>query len=255
MGWPMPDFRRFSRIPSFAGVLILAAGLWLLPLQSAQAGLITYDFSGTVSLFLDNGGYFGGNIAVGDAVTGSVFFSDAATDSDPSQNRGVYLPAPPDYGIVMVFHGAGGTMTWATGSSAYTTQVFVHDDYFGMDQFFTQQYQTGTDCGPAPVDGSTCLMTFELRDETPPLDLLSSDALPLSLDVAKAQAFAGGFLLSYKQIYDPATGSSQQFDDYWILFRLDSVGGPAGNVPQPATLALFGAGLAGLGALCRRRRA
>ena len=221
---------------------------------AADAGVISQTYSGTVTAYFDSAGYFGGNVAVGDTVTGSVVYPDSGTDFDPSPNRAVYAPTPPDFGIVMQVHGAGGTLVWATGPSAFTTQIFVHDDYFGMDQFYMQQYQSYTDCGPAPVSGSTCLMTFELRDETPPLDLLSSDALPATLDVAKAQAFAGSFLLSYKQFYNPETQSSQEQDDYWILFSLQSVGGPAASIAEPSTLALSCCGFGAWLALRRRRQ-
>jgi hypothetical protein len=82
-----------------------------------------------------------------------------------------------------------------------------------------------------------------------------------------AATFASGYVVDQDFVYDPIgnrTIFTVETDDYILTSPPDSginpaisfalLGGPVGEVPEPATLALFGAGLAGAVALGRRKR-
>jgi PEP-CTERM motif len=199
--------------------------LCLLP-AATQASSITLKFEGTVTGVQDPFGLVGARVTRGDPVHGSIRYDTATPDFYPTDpTRGTYFS--PGWLRINInglgFHSSG-----------------VQVDVLNMFQPNTNLFQALVCCSagefgnPTEWPGSLPLFPFYrmllfLAETMPPYSLLSSDALPVSLDLAAADLIVG----------DVTSGTSDT-TMYQIQFGLTGLE----PIPEPGTLALVGAGLA-----------
>jgi hypothetical protein len=202
--------------------------LCLLP-RAIQASPIQLNFGGTVNGVEDPFGLIGSLVAIGDPILASVRYDTATTDLYPDDpTRGTYL--------------SPGWLTLDINGLAFEHRAGVQVDVFHHGPGNQEFFQALVCCGAVGGFGSPTawpdslplfshyLMLLSIGQTALPYTLLSSDALPPSLDLALAD-FARG---------EVSSGTADR-KMYGIHFQLTSVPEP---VPEPGTLALFSAGLA-----------
>ena len=200
---------------------------------AAHAGLITFGFTGTVSQdpLLDPDDPFGGSIAAGTPFTATYIFESTTPDGDAAPNGGSYTSSP-------------GSLSLTIGGNLFVASDFLNigvgNDFAGSDLYTVFAQNTS---GADPFDVS---ITLQDTDGT---------ALGGAGLLTNAPAFAA-FELASLFLDGQVSGNQVQIDG--VLTSLTCLtgcvlgGGTGARVPEPATLALLGAGL-GAVALCRRR--
>jgi hypothetical protein len=205
-----------------AGLILCAA------VPAADASQITFSFAGSVSQdpLLDPADPFAGAIAAGTLFSGSYTFESTTIDGDASLNGGSYTSA-------------GGTLSLSVGGNPFVATDFLNigvGNDFGGSDFYTLFAQNTT--GADPFDLS---LTLQDLDGT----IFGSAGLPSVPPTLSrfevATLFFNGLV----------SGNQVQIDGQ--LTSLTCTNGCAATVPEPATLALLGAG-SFLVAACRVRR-
>lgn len=204
--------------------------------SQAEAAPLQINFSGSIGAgsFLDPTGQF----SQGDSISGFWVLDTATVDTDPDPTRGSYAQ---------------------TGSPVF--QINIGSNVF-TDDAMTIQILDNHTLGIGTIDaydvlggggatsniaGFTALgMQITLRDTQAPLDALTSDALP---SFAPDPAMFDQFGQAQGQIFGTFNGSQ-----FFMNLQISQTS-IAGAIPEPATLALFGFGLIGLGFVRRRRLA
>jgi hypothetical protein len=199
----------------FIFCLIFILSLMFFRVPNTLAAVITYDFTGSTS-------FYGGS-----SVSGSFGYDTDAEDQFVSTGTGRYLT-----GFL------NGTITGGT----YDGWVFNYSSGIATGDLFVQiAYPLGNRYAFGfnewiDYSSNSYFSRFLLIDETVPL-ARTDDLLPLDLNLAD---------------YDSAelwVGLSTGGNAY---FNITSITKRSASVPEPSTLILLGAGLAGVGLLRRR---
>jgi len=148
---------RVVQIFLILGVLLCWSGL-------AQAQLITIAISGHVTSVSDFSSQLGGQIHIGDAITGTYTYDSATPDSDPSGNGDYWHYSSPT-GISLNIRG----INFRTDPINVNFLVEVGNSYYLLRSYHNLPLSNGT-----PVQH----ISWQLTDPTG--SGLSSDALPLA---------------------------------------------------------------------------
>jgi hypothetical protein len=211
---------RFRTLGSFA-----SASVMLLLAQTAlQADPITFDFTGYVSSVHDPFGLVGSLIETGDPVLASLRYDTATPDFYPADpTRGTYIGSP------------GWLKVDIKGLDFERTSSVQVDVLHGFvadvlpQELLQAAAFDGVTAWPAqlPTFTHSEILMF-IGQTTPPFSLFSSDALPSSIDLSKADRLSG-FVRS----------GTQELNMYEVQFALS----PGVVVPEPRTLAPLAGGL------------
>jgi hypothetical protein len=214
------------------GFILAAMAITLLSTLSAEASLVTVNFTGTVTSSDDPDGYISGTI-LGDSFSGTLTYDTSATIGVPGSDPAIYTYLPsstPAYASPL-----GITLT--VGSHTFS------ENYTGVMQVTVQNNLTSAaypDVFGAVADmkvgNTSSLAGFALGDATG--TALSSTALPTSLNLS--QWTVGDFNLT-----SPTIPGENIFSG--------SINLNGASVPEPGSLTLLGLGALGVGSwLCRR---
>jgi hypothetical protein len=208
----------------FAAAALTAA---LIAVGPARADLVTLTYGGHVADVNDSGGFFGGSIAVGTSVTGTLVFDSAAfTSTNPGSGSVDYLFNPNGANGLTV---QAGVLTFAPGS-ATTLTVSV----FGPGSAFPGVSAIN------PLDANGSFASLDLFDSN---SVLSDTSLP---SVAQLSQLTNGLFTVEMHNGSAASGLHGTIDSFSV-----NGPGPVGTVPEPSGLSLAVAGLALV--LARRR--
>lgn len=202
--------------------------------RPALGAVLSYQFTANV------GSVDGGNlpVALGDPVTGVVSWDTAAADGAPAKPLYGFYSGGSTFsissGAFSEFHGPG-----ASARSAYVCNACGEFGFIG-EEFRIESLSQ-------PSNGYRNRMLLLLRDANDPRDVLSTDALPTSLDLAD---FGVAYFL-WERIPEA------YFSGGLPTYPFNGFGGTITSlspVPEPAALVLLGAGLAALELATQRRR-
>ena len=221
---------RFGLVPA----ILVAAGLLTGP-QQANALPITFEFSGTVTTVNPA---LAGVFSVGQSFSGSYTFESTAPDADGTAVFGTYENVS-----AFTFNYGGGAYVGSTapGVGSQSGRITVGNDEPAV--LFPDTYRVlafeAIETVNGPDIGAFSVVAALLFMGDPTGTAFGSDALPLTPPPLS------GFTVS-----EFSLGFNNGQVDVAVLGTITSFN----QVPEPATLALFGIGLAGLGLAARRRR-
>jgi hypothetical protein len=213
------------------GAVIAAMSLAWISALTAQAGLVTVNFSGTITSIDDPKGFISGS-KVGDSFSGKLVYDDTAKIAVPGAN-----PAEYDYltSTTPPFASPLG-LTFTVGSHTFdphypgVMQIHVQNDLASSK--FPDAFVAVASVG---LGTGTTLAAFGVADTTG--TALSSTDLPTSLDLSK---FNNG---EFNLVGSAGTN---------IFAGTINVG--AASVPEPASVTLLGLGVVAIGGWILRRR-
>lgn len=210
----------------------------------ASAELVTFSFSGAITLVNDVNGNFGGGVRVGDVFTGTLVYDTATIDglSDPGMGRYLYAnrltntPFVSPLGLTVRVGSLTFQPSYATSAFTVWTADNQPTTIPGVDGDGIEADQSTSLNGTTTIPGLTTLALLDRSQK-----VFSSDALPSGL---KASDFTEG--LFRVLVFGP--GSTQ------VVALEGSLNLGDAAVPEPASVVLLGCGGLGLLACQSRRR-
>jgi hypothetical protein len=221
------------RIARAVGTISAAISITLISTLTAEASLVTVNFSGTVSTIDDPNGYISGT-KVGDPFSGTLVYDSSATIDLAGANPAHYTYLPGGTNPFAAPLGITLTVGGHTFSTVYTglMQLTVQNNLAGAS--FPDVFGAVAD---VKVGNTLTLAGFALGDKTG--TVLSSTALPTSLNLSQ-------WTVGEVNLVSPSANGTSIFDG------LINLGGS--SVPEPGSVTLLGLGVLGMGAWLLRRR-
>jgi hypothetical protein len=196
--------------------LVFGALIMSLFQVASRADTVVFDFTGHVTFVYDPFGLVGSLITAGDPVSASLQYDTATPDLFPAdQTNGRYIGAGSDQVQIDEFFFAESFVQMDIGNGGLQALGFDHMTAWPV------QLPTFTHIE----------LTFIFAQTGQPFTMLSSDALPTSIDFSKAD-----FRLAYVR------SGTQDLNMYEIQFAIEPV-------PEPGTAASLATGLLVLAAL------
>lgn len=222
---------RTKLLGALAGACLLAVS------GTAEAGPVTFDYTGTVSDFSDPLGALPSSVASGSGFELSYTFESSISDEHSSSNVGFYRHSS---GLFTDFTVTIGDAVFSLHPTATGGNILVFDDFSPNGDVF--QSVGFLDDGYGYV-GIRAIQEF--RDSS--ADAFASDALPLT-----APNVADFTDRNFFRLFGILSGFS---DPFFIDGTIDAfqASDPVA-VPEPPSMALFAAGLAALVWLAAWRR-
>ncbi len=208
--------------------LCLAVALLAIPATAARAGLVTYQFTGTVT----QGSSPLLHIQTGDSLVGTFTLDTSVPNTSTSPGQGFYLQ---NEALVLRFSGV--TLRADQFVSVVTDN--------GPPGFDTDQFHVGAAdfvaAGGPPLSHGEVVNSFDLIDST--ATVFSSVALPTSLDLSRFDHQRG--LLVVRNGIVPES---------LVHYSIDTIENISSAVPEPGGLELVAAAAAGLTLRAWRKR-
>ena len=217
---------------SLAALFGMASGALAVP--------ITFQYSGEITLV--QAGVSGGPIVAGQSYVATYTFESTTADVTASPNTGNYASAISSY----VFDiGSGAYVGSATaGTTASSGDILVLNDSGGIDNYIAAALETDETINGADINGFELFaFTMSLIDGTQ--TAFADDSLPLTPPPL------GGFGVQTFQLsfMNPAGPTAVVQGTVTSFVQVTDM-----EIPEPGTLSLLLAGLAGLGLMGRRRQ-
>jgi hypothetical protein len=213
--------RRFCR----GVVLITGLVLALVSARPTEAGIVTVNFSGTVTSIDDPSGYISGT-NLGDSFSGTLVYNSSATVDLPGANPAHYTFLPNGTNPFVAPLGITLTVGSHTFSTLYTglMQLTVQNDLASSN--YPDAFGAVAD---VKVGNTFSLAGFVLGDKTG--TVFSSTALPTSLDLSQ-------FTVGEVNLVSPSANGTNVFVGTINL----------SSVPEPASMTLMALGVIGAAA-------
>ena len=217
------------RMPDALWTMIVAVSVTLLTALTANAGLVTVDFSGTITKIDDPNGVISGT-QIGDSFTGTLIYDTSLPSDNPGGDPAYYTYLPGTTPPFAAPLGLTITVGSYTFSPHYTglMQIQVLNDVGGSypDAFSAENDVT--------VGTSYSLLGFVVGDSTG--TAFSSTALPTSFDLGK---------FDLGEVFLTSGGDAPDIFDGTVNV------GPAA-VPEPTSVTLLALGVLGISGWSRR---
>jgi hypothetical protein len=192
--------------------------------------------SGLANWSITGGGSYPVSVIVTDGSTGSAFGEAVPADDATG-------PSPDAAGT----HGAYFVDDLAHQTLTQTIHLLAGDYEIGFDAYAPLNGFNNTyDAYFSGTIASVILASYSVHGQNDPQDWLHYSGL--------AHVLADGdYTVTFDFTPGGAPASDVVVDKVYIIDSTQGGGTPIGTVPEPLTLSLFGAGLAGLGAIRRRK--
>ncbi|MCW5976492.1 MAG: M23 family metallopeptidase [Bryobacteraceae bacterium] len=187
---------------SYQPIHTAVVGEWLRPSTfvndriTALPGVTTFNFTGTVTIVTDPNGTLGSLVAVGAPVAGTFSYEMNAVDSlsaDPVHGRYTYTSGQTNVSVVVTTQNGQKRVASAFPVGRPLEINITNDGLSGsgtpIDSFSVWGFGTQSTWELPIPSGSTPIVYIlvGLIDALPPLMLLASDTLPVTLDLSRAQ--------------------------------------------------------------------
>lgn len=197
------------------------------------SNLVTFQITATVDTVVDPLDVLGGNILVGDTMTGILQYDLDLTDDDPDGNYGIYFSDPPGDNFIEGSNGASGNF-----ETIDYFEAVVSNGYFGVDLI---SFSASGDTTPSAIaHPSVEWVDLDILLTDTDSTVFSGDSLPASLNLADFEE---------KQLILSGERWDEDISDYATTFEVFAT---ITTIPEPNTL-LLGA-LASVGLLMRSRK-
>ena len=117
-------------------ILLLAVVVFALVAGSAQATIVTIALTGEVTYLRDPDNLLGGQINIGDVITGSYTYDTSTPDTNPRSGVGDYWYSTAPYGINL----SVGDIVFQTDPENVDFLVEIVNDYTGGDTYLLASY-------------------------------------------------------------------------------------------------------------------
>ena len=117
--------------------LIVAVVVLTLCAASASAEIIEIGLTDNVTYIDDQGGLLGGQIAIGDIITGSYTYDTSTPDSNPLSTVADYVHSSPPYGVSLSVCG----FTFQSDPDNPYFLIEILNDHTGMDGYLFRSYK------------------------------------------------------------------------------------------------------------------
>jgi hypothetical protein len=210
-----------------------------------QAVIVSATYVGTVTdVYISDTVPDDFNIAIGDTVIGAFSYDTNAVemvfDLGLGQGTGYQVPST---GLLRAEIGS-----WAWISGGEPDFIVVRNDRTIGGEVLDELHFEVRRGASYPYEDSKAYHDLWIKDLSAPLSFLSNELLPVALDITQMTDMRGS--MSTGDPYTPYTLYSIEYQVNLASLEISVI-----QIPEPATLALFGLGLAGIGVMRRKKLA